>query len=182
MLLFARAWILPQLPHMLVVTNSGTWWTYADGQDPMPAGASTVTPALVQQAGTGGVQPWNWDGQATHWWRSWLVIWSTDTVWIAGNTIYAASGGIKWGDKTQSWGFAAPSSVLTGLSAVVNLVKRAGQWYPYVIVAFDDTTFQPTSTGVAAPDGNYGHWSKIVNGKYVRARTINSARYIGVAP
>jgi hypothetical protein len=177
-LLFAKGWILPQLPNMYVVTNAGTWWNYGDGVDPMPPGSQTVAQATVQT--TSGL--WNWDGHANNWWRSWLIIFSTDTSWCSQTQDWSPSGK-KWGDATISWGFASPPSVFAGLSALVQQVKRAGQWYPYVIVCFDDAAFNPsTSDPTKLPDGHYGRWSKIVNGQYVSSRNTIAARYIGVAP
>jgi hypothetical protein len=176
MLLFARGWILPQLPQMTVVTNSSVWWTYADGLDPMPPGAQTVIAATWQPAGVGGVQLWNWDGNTAAWWRQWLIIYSTDSPWIATSGTWGSSGK-RWGDPTKSWGVNAPSSVGSGLRAIVRQVKRAGCYVPWIIISFSDATFQPTSTGGNAPDGTWGRWGKIGADNGYTASRLATARY-----
>jgi hypothetical protein len=181
-LLAARGWILPQLPKMSTVNNTGWWYSYADGLDPMPAGSTSVVPP-DRFNGSGN---WNWDGLTANWWRAWLIIWSTDTPWATPAPVWGAPG-LNWGDSRYSWGFGQPASQFSSLPALVGAWKARHCWYPAIIVSFDNALFdqtQPAGGGVN-PDGSFGRWSKIgtVGGKpaYVRARFAN-ARYIdGVA-
>jgi hypothetical protein len=167
-----RGWILPQLPQINVINQTGNWWSYADGVDPMPAGAETVTPATVT-AGT-----WNWDGNGSQFWaRGWVVIYSTDTVWCTQDGTWGSGG--TWGDG-NGWGFNESYSVFAGLSSIVRDWKSEVMLYPLnggIIVSFSDAWFQPTSGSGDLPDGTYGQWYKITNNNYVQSRTTN-ARYL----
>ena len=176
-LVAARGWILPQLPQMSVVTDSGTWWTYAQGVDPMPAGAQTVTPATWTFT---SLSRWNWDynPSTNHllsprtWARSWLVIWSTSVTWATAGPNWGA---FTWGAFT--WGFSQSTSVFSGLAPIVATWKAKHEIYPAIIVSFDDLWFQTTSDPSHMPDGTWGDWHKVANGIAVASRTT-SARYI----
>lgn len=177
-LLAARGWILPQLPEMAVVTDSGTWWEYVSGVDPMPTGAQTVTPAVWTFT---TLTNWNWDysggGHSAnpHFWaRSWLVIWSTTVVWASPESNTWGTG--PWGDGGV-WGFSQAANVFSGIAPLVASWKAKHEIYPAIIVSFDDTLFQATSDGSHLPDGHWGDWHKLVNNIAVAGRS-GSARYI----
>jgi hypothetical protein len=175
-MLWARGWILPQLPRMRVVTNSGTWWTYNEGVDPMPAGAQTVTPAAWVAP---GYPTWNWDGNTKAWWRSFLIIYATGVPWVT--TGWTWGDGHKWGDGNV-WGFGGGSAtaiIVQGLRAAVASAKARHAWYPWIIVSFADTLFDPAfgADGIHNPNGTFGNASIIVNGQYVSSR-FATARYI----
>jgi len=177
-LLGARGWILPQRPRMAVVNNSGYWYSYADGLDPMPPGAASVVPPVRFD----GTDNWNWDGLSSNWWRSWLIVWATATPWCTPGPAWGDAG-LTWGDTRYSWGFGQPASYFTGLPAIVSDWKARHCWYPTIIVSFDDGLFvqaDPAGGGVN-PDGTFGRWSRIGTSgglpAYVSARFAN-ARYL----
>ena len=174
-MLAAVGWILPLLPKFEVVTNSGNWYSYAQGTNPMPPGATIVTPPALLNVFPSN---WNWDGLTTNWWRAWLIIFSTGIPWATVGGNYAAAGQ-TWGNTAHSWGFGDPSTHFTGLTALTSQWKARHCWYPWVIVSFSNSLFdqaQPAD-GVHNPDGTFGRWSKIVAGQYVPSRFSN-ARYI----
>jgi hypothetical protein len=170
-LLAVRGWILPQLPQINLITDRSSWWSYAQGVDPMPAGAQTVTPATltVKSQGT-----WNWDyssvGAAAaggRWARAWVVIYSTGVPWCSVESQTWGSG--TWGDG-GAWGFAQPPSTFIGLPALVATWKAQCSVYPAIIVSFDDTWYQSTSISAKLPDGTWGSWHKVVNNIAVASR------------
>lgn len=168
-------WILPLMPHIEVVTNTSNWLSYSAGTNPMPPGATAVTPPTKNLVFPGN---WNWDGLTANWWRSWLIIFSTGVSWATVGGNYAAAGQ-TWGNPAHSWGFANPSSQFGGIPSIVKLQKARHCWYVRIIVSFSDSLFDHTQTadGVHNPDGTFGNWSKIVNGQYVPSRFAN-ARYL----
>jgi hypothetical protein len=189
-LMAVRGWILPQMPNVISIKDSPggdaainggdsltTWTSYTDGTDPMPAGATTVTPPAIAQ-----VHPrnFNWDGNypaPIRVKRAFIVVFATATSWITSSGTWGSSGK-KWGDPSKSWGVSVPQSRMTGLRGAVRIMKSSGTWYQWIIVTFDSTLFDQTqpADNVHNPDGTFGRWSKIVNGKYVRAR-FTGARY-----
>jgi hypothetical protein len=198
LLMSVRGWILPQMPLLYSIKDSPgnnpwlpgpgtltTWSHYSDGQDPMPAGAVTVDPPLLDL-----VSPRNfdWDGNypppyvdsagvlhLLH--RAFLVIFSTSTVWVGPENVWGSSD--NWGDQAGCWGFNQPQSVLSGIKQLVRVWKSAGTWYSWIIVSFDGALFDPTqpADGTHNPNGTFGAWSKIVAGVYVQSR-FQGARYM----
>jgi hypothetical protein len=136
------------------------------------AGASLSKPPqhLHEEPGS-----WDWDSASPStgswgWWRWYLVIDAVaPSAWVAPDGAWGSGG--TWGDG-GAWGVDATSFVGKSIKLIVQQWK-AGIFH-WCIVSFDDTEFVPSAT--VLPDGNYGRWSKIVNGVYVRARSSN-ARY-----
>jgi hypothetical protein len=191
-LMAVRGWILPQLPYMVVIKdspggdsaiNSGdsvtTWTSYADGADPMPAGATTVTPPTIV---TSAPRNFNWDGNypaPITVKRAFLVIYSkSGDQWIAPAGNWGAAGS-TWGDTSKCWGFAGKQSAVSGIKQLVRQWKSAGTWYAWIIVVFSGDIFdsaQPAD-GTHNPNGTFGKWS-IASGNTRIASRFAGAAYM----
>lgn len=130
---------------------------------------------------------WDWDsaiysGAFFGWWRAWLILFAVSPHDFAHPAATWGSGK-KWGDSTFSWGLDIPATEVESMRAIVKQWKRAGSWFEWILISFDDTIFRPSqpADGIHNPDGTWGRWSKEVAGVRVPARSA-SARYIdGVA-
>lgn len=147
------------------VDRRGNWYTRdRDG-----------TLSYVLKAGN-----WNWDGKAaTLWSRFWVIIYPT----AAGEPWAATPGAI--GDAGL-WGgvFGAPGYTI-GTTAtpeqIASLRSLVREWQPdgtrceWIIIAFDDASFDPTAPG---PDGTWALFGKDDGaGNWVSGR-LGTARYI----
>jgi hypothetical protein len=169
-----QGWILPQLPQVNVINQTGHWWTVVSGTNIMPPGAETVTPLQV----TSGT--WNWDGLgSTLWARGWVVIYATEVAWCTQDSGWGSGG--TWGDG-GGWYFQQPYTQFVGLSAIVRDWKGEHMLYPLsggVIVSFSDAWFQSTSVTADLPNGTYGMCYIITNNNYVQSRTQLAAYLTG---
>lgn len=162
-------YILPSQPQALTVNDSGNWDQYLAGADTtQPPSHSYVNPTN-----------WNWDHAEgdpnIKWWRCWLIFFS-----VAPNDFAHPAGawgdGHLWGDPTISWGLDLPPGELTALRSILAQWKGQHAYFPFIIISFDATWFQPYLPVADAklPDGNWGRWGKVVTiaGRrvYVRAR------------
>jgi hypothetical protein len=189
LLLAVRGFVSPDLPEVATVNQNGVWDYYTKGVQDSPS----LPPTHSYQPGVVG---WNWDsaswpflskiivngavGQA--WWRTWVIIWSTTTgPWHQTTQTYGD--GSTWGGG-ESYGWTGSAVQANNLRALVKKWKSAGTWVPWIIVSFNDVTFQPSGTGTQ-PDGTYGTWSKVItaaNGRpqYVPSRSPLAAYLSGV--
>jgi hypothetical protein len=140
-------------------------------------------------------------------WRSWVIIqssgaqapWAAPTkTWASGGTFtltvvsdttygtkYANGGSAAspsstsfyWGDGVTCWGWAGTAQQALQLTALAKAWKSGGTWVPWIIVCYDATWFQPTSSnpGTDSPNGTWGYYGKIVSDatygtKYVASR------------
>lgn len=119
------------------VDNSGNWFTLAaDGTKSYHKGT------------------WDWDSNPTRWWRFWVIIYATP-LWDSPGTY---GDGSSWGDGGLAWGATGITSTeIETLRAIVRQWKDAGPYCENIILAFDDTSFDPThnpgDSGV--PDGTW---------------------------
>lgn len=140
-----------------VVDMRGNWFSRAaDG---------TETYSLKQEN-------WNWDGVAARWARFWLIIYP-GTRWLA-NGVWG-SAGRKWGTPGATWGTTAAREHAPTIRQLISDAKPGGTRCETVIVALDDSTFDPSAP---EPDGNWGRWGKNVNGVMTPTR-LATARYFG---
>lgn len=159
------------------VAQSSQWDSFEVNADPTRAPVHTLD-------ATGN---FDWDSASPttgswQWWRIYVVLDAvTPHNWINAEGLWG-SGGL-WGDG-GAWGVDAANN-LTGLS--IRLIVN--QWRPkavaahWIIISFNDTLFdatQPAGGGVN-PDGNFGRWSKLSGGVYVRSR-FSDARYFTGSP
>ena len=150
-------------PSYRTVDIRGNWYSRA---------ADGTPSVLLQQAN------WDWDGATdalARWSRFWIVIYPNG-LWAAGPKWGDA--GAKWGTPGRTWGSTATSDEVSTIKTIVSQWKPAGTRCINIIIAFDPTSFDPTTVrdGTGLPDGNWGQWSKQVGGAYVPSR-LATARY-----
>jgi hypothetical protein len=160
--------VSPTILTMREVGDSGVWDTCDDG--------ATVW-HWFRQDGVHPADNWDWDSlngyPTTRWWRTWFIIyagslWAKDGTW--------GSGG-KWGDG-GAWGSTMTKAQALTIRAIIAQWKGQHSSCQWIILAFDDTWFSPFAAAGSAklPDGQWGKWSRVVGGVYVKSRT-ETARY-----
>ena len=120
---------------------------------------------------------WDWDGAndaLSRWSRFWVIVypngvWTTGAKWGDGS---------KWGDG-HVWGTTMPSEVAASMRSIVADWKPAGTRCVNIVIAFDNTSFDPTQVrdGTGLPNGNWGSWGYISGGVMVPGR-LSTARFI----
>ena len=148
------------LPNFRTVDVRGNWYSLTGG-----------VPSVSLNQGN-----WDWDGNPlalTYWSRFWIIIypnglWSTGSTWGDGS---------KWGDG-RTWGSTATLDQVQTIRGIVRDWKPAGTTCVNIILAFDNSSFNPATArdGAGLPDGTWGNWGKTVNGQNVPAR-LSTARY-----
>ncbi len=121
---------------------------------------------------------WNWDaGGLDRWARFWVIIyptaanepwgpaaqWGDPTLWTSG----------LWGKPGATIGTTATVDQVTDVRRIVAEWKPAGTKCEWIVIAFDDASFNPNAP---EPDGNWGDWSKLVVAAK-RASRLSTARY-----
>lgn len=114
---------------------------------------------------------WDWDElPASRWSRFWVIIYST-----AGVPWSVRSG--TWGDlvdsKTNCLGFTATVEQIATIRAIIRDWQPDGTRCEWVIVAFDGSSFDPTTP---EPDGTWRLFGKQSGANRVPAR-LSTARY-----
>ena len=190
----------PNPPVLRLVTSTfgGTWYTRSPNGDFVVQ--NNLGRGFRVDGATGEVSPdtnhseeWDWDSlsnpappDAGENGRFWLIVYAPcNDPYLAGTEGTWGDGATKYGDGKG--GTAVKTIGTTATSRWVELVRgearewrAAGMRLSHIIVAFDESTFNPLSP-VGLPDGHWGNFGKIVGGVRVRAR-LASARYIrGVA-
>ncbi len=122
---------------------------------------------------------WDWDGSPTalaNWSRFWVIIypnglWSTGPRW--------GDAGINWGQpNNRTWGSTATTDEVASVKGIVADWKPAGTTCVNIILAFDNSSFNPFSSVDTAglPDSTWGKWHKVAAGVSVPSR-LSTARY-----
>lgn len=155
-------------PKMRHVSNTSVWDSFA-------AGADTTQPPEHVKASPAN---WDWDGDATLWWRVWAIIYSVGGYAWCGPAPRFGTPGVKIGDKSISIGLNIPATEVETIRGLIATWKAEHAWVRWIIISFDETLFDPAqpSGGSVNPDGNWGRWSRVVGGQAVPARAAN-ARY-----
>lgn len=157
-----QAYMTPHAVPMRVVDNSGNWYSLD----------ATGALSYVRSAN------WNWDNQTTRWDRFWLIIYPPADLWTEGPS-WNTSGlwGGTWGGGVASWGSTANAKQIDTIRRIVSAWKPEHSVCINIILAFDPTSFDPSSpAGPPMPDGQWGSWGKIVGGVRVPSR-LSTARY-----
>lgn len=109
---------------------------------------------------------WDWDGVSTDLWaRFWVII-------------YPTADGRPW-KQTQTWGESetigttATANEVSTVKSIIKAWKPAGTTCEWVIIAFDDASFDPATTVLA---GDWENWGKLTGSVYGAAR-LTTARY-----
>lgn len=127
-----------------------------------------------------GAGNWDWDTEAaSQWSRFWVIIyptadgepWSDPGDW--GDAALWGSG--VWGaNSTATIGTTATREQVASVRSIVREWQPDGTRCEWIIVAFDDASFDPTAP---EPDGTWGLWGKDDGaGNYVPSR-LRTARY-----
>jgi hypothetical protein len=151
-------YLTPHATKIRIVNNRGAWYTRnADG-----------TTEYHLSSG------WDWDGHTDYWARFWVVIYPGEALWLEEGSW---DNGALWGDGGV-WGSSITYEQAQTLRLLVNEWRAAHSSCPAIILAFDPTSFDPTSTPL---DGLWGNYSKNVAGVQVASR-LDSARYLEGVP
>lgn len=136
--------------------------------------ANGAMSALINQAN------WDWDGASdalTRWARFWVIVYPNG-LWTR-NSKYGD--GKKWGDG-RTWGSSATSDQVASIRGIVSDWKPAGTTCVNIILAFDNTSFLPTTVrdGAGLPTGTWGKWGTTVSGVYGPSRLSTASFWDGV--
>jgi hypothetical protein len=164
---------LPQAPY----EEGALWPTDA----PAASGVERLRFSGLYERSQASPPNWDWDSLSVvtgtgYAGSVWLVVFSlSPTPWIQPDGMWGDPG--VWGDG-GAWGVDATPAIGRLLQAVAKPFKTAKAWVRWIVISFDGALFDPgePSGGGVNPDGLFGHWSKIENRQYVRARFAN-ARY-----
>ena len=146
---------LPTNVTIRTVDNSSNWNTYtAGGGFPFPIGADSPTPPTqVPTAGN-----WNWDGNATAWYRAWVIIYVSPLGWTIPGWHYDDGG--TWDQTGRLWdiGGATYAQIQT-IRAIVAKWKPAHTNVVNIILTTNTSRFNPASPagGGVNPDGTWGN-------------------------
>lgn len=120
---------------------------------------------------------WNWDGvpASPHWSRFWVIIYPTDDgqPWAPIDGTIAGEHPGQITRPGETIGTTATPEQVAAVRAIIRDWQPDGTRCEWVIVAFDDLSFDPSAP---EPDGTWGTWGKYVGGSYVPAR-LATARY-----
>lgn len=122
---------------------------------------------------------WDWDNAAnalSRWSRFWVIIYPNG-LWTVGPKWGDA--GAVWGTPGRTWGTTATPEQVTSIRSIISDWKPGGTKCVNVVVAFDSTSFDPTTArdGTGLPDGTWGLPSE-QNGSEAQVPTrLSTARY-----
>jgi hypothetical protein len=158
-----RGYMFPANVRIRTVDDRGNWFTIArDG-----------TRSYVLNSGT-----WNWDSPVGRKTRFWVIVypeeiapgrfipWGNDPVW-------GASASRIWGDRALTWGTTATPAEVATVRQIIRTWKPAGTSCKNIIIAYDDSSFDPSSP---EPDGDWNLWGTGGNGPRTSNR-LSTARY-----
>ncbi len=100
------------------------------------------------------------------------------TTFCAPAPVIGAPGFTIGGDPNVSIGLSIPASEIASIRQIAGLWKGAHSWVRWIVVSFSGGFFDPRDTLPSSllPDGQWGRWSKVVNGVRVPSR-LGTARY-----
>lgn len=139
---------------------------------------------------------WNWDNKIVTarlqnvkpvpWSKFWVIVWPTTGApqqpWQKANNW--GSGDI-WGQPTnRTWGSTATSDDVSAIRRTVARWRSPGTRCVNIIVAFNDTDFDPTNASTFPTDGTWGGYAKFdpsTPGRMVPARNTNAIYWSGTS-
>lgn len=114
---------------------------------------------------------WNWDGFPTRRdTRFWVIVYP-----IGGTDPWATLA--AWPAVTTPATTTATSDAVRGLVSLIREWKPAGTRCEWIIVAHDDSTFDPTAA--MEPDGTWGDWSTLDGTHKSRSRETTARYFVG---
>ncbi|MGK3961315.1 hypothetical protein WMF01_12110 [Sorangium sp. So ce1667] len=189
----------PEAPKLRIVTDQGVWYTRdPDGTFTMHNASGTGL-RISRETGvtlvTAPAHPWDWDSANTTQTdrhgtddgrvRAWLIIYATGSSPIVNTEGTWGDGTTLYGDVNGTIGTSATPELVDTIAGTVKAWKAAGVFIPWIIVAFDQSSFNPETAGpypaAGMPDGTWHRAGKLVGGAYVRTR-LSSARYMRGSP
>lgn len=148
------------LPKMRIVhadpSGAATWHTLDASAIAGTADGATIDAAPYSWSRKAG--NWDWDGQAAHWSRFWLIIY-TDGLGLPAQPNW--DDGQLW-DGGTIWDGLLTYDQITDLIAAVNFAKSAHSKLWGIILATDQTSFDPTAAPVVDVDG----WTSLPAGQW----------------
>jgi hypothetical protein len=122
---------------------------------------------------------WDWDGAVdalVRWSRFWVIIYPNG-LWTRGS---------NWGDghvygDGRTWGSTATSEQVASVQGIVRDWKPAGTRCVNIILAFDNSSFNPATArdGTGLPNGTWGHWGTNIAGVYTPGRLSTACYWDG---
>jgi len=116
---------------------------------------------------------WDWDGVTASWSRYWIILYipatlaTTDGDWGDAGT---------WGDG-GTWGTTLTVEQAESIRAIAKEWNPPHASCPWIILAFDQGSFQPVGSGAGFPAGNWTNWGALNGGNYEAVR-LDTARYM----
>lgn len=154
-----RAYMFPANVRIRTVDDRGNWFTIdRDGSR-----------SYVLDSGT-----WNWDSPVGRKTRFWVIIYpdsSTGAYLPWQKTVWGPER--TWGDPSLTWGTTATPAEVAAVRQIVRVWKAGGTTCKNIIIAYDDSSFDPASP---EPDGDWQLWGTGGNGPRTPNRLF-SARY-----
>lgn len=149
------------LPNLRTVDVRGNWFSWTQG----------VPSVALNQAN------WDWDGSANalqRWSRFWVIIYPNG-LWTKPSGTYNDGG--TWGNG-RAWGATITPTEAQSLQGIVSDWKPAGTKCVNIILAFDNTSFNPATArdGTGLPNGTWGHWS--TGGRTRVSARLSTAAYL----
>ena len=115
---------------------------------------------------------WDWDGTAvTQWSRFWVIIYPTS----AGEPWSQQT---QWGSTSRTTGTTATTDQIASVKSIVREWKPAGTKCEWIIIAYDDTTFDPTDPTVD-PSGDWAAWGLASGATYLPIRETTARYWVG---
>ena len=157
-------------------------WEHLTGSVTVTVTSDAVYGSYYQ--GSGAPNPastdFNWDGGASapagETWPLGLVHVVSDPYC---GSCYQGTNGPQATYATPCWDWAGSTQQAQDLVTICNKWRRAGCWIPNIIVSYNNSWFQPTSSAGDLPNGTWGHWgypaSDATYGSYYSAsRPVNT--------
>jgi hypothetical protein len=167
----------PTPPRVRLVSAAGVWHTIEeDGTRKLhtPDGAGyAVSPLGVVTAISTPAHPWDWDG-GDDWARVWPIIYAPTNPPLHGTGGVYGYGMRFYGTPNETLGTTATPAFVQMARGLFAQRKPAGISVPYIVVAFDEGSFDPETAGPypagGMPDGTWGHHGTVVDHAGVHAR------------
>lgn len=149
--------LAPHEVRIRIVTNTGLWYERdSDGTLSWSRGDSNA---------------WNWDDAPELWSRFWVIIYPLDDVWEPEDVWGVGT----WGDG-GTWGTTAELSQVAAVRSLIRTWKPAHARCEWIVIAFDDATFDPSDDSTYPIDGTWGPWGEVGTDPRTPSRYA-SARY-----
>lgn len=169
-----------------LVTGSGLWYSFEAGGDfvlntPTGAGGFRLHPDGTSEVESDPAYPWNWDNDPDNG-KFFVIVYAPTNVPLQGDGSTYGPGKRLYGEVDGTLGTTATPGYIEMIRGLLDQFKPAGITCPWIIVAFDASSFDPLAApgSVGYPNGTWRNHGldRLVSGRIVRVRARNStARY-----